>query len=318
MLLILILLYIALCVVAFKLIGLSINRWTISSFALLGVFIIGGVIVSINYNHPQSTQAAAYYVTTPIVPKVSGNVISTNITPNIPVLKGDILFTIDPEPFKYRLDSLKARLASATKDTDRFKRLAASDLTSERRYEESMWAKKDLTAQVALAQYELNNTVVRAPDNGIITQNFLKVGMKVSPATQGSIVSLIPEQEKYYIALYNQSVVQNIKKGADVDIALDAVPGIVFNGEVQEIIPYLGASQIIASSKLLSSTSEQAKTRDLVAVKVTINDDRYLPYDDFIPNGNNANVAIYSESFVSISIIRKVIIRINSWVNFFV
>lgn len=318
MLLILTLLYIALCVVVFKLIKLSINRWTVSSFALLGAFLIGGVMVLINYNHPQSTQAAAYYVTTPIVPKVSGNVVSTNITPNVPVLKGDILFTIDPEPFQYRLDSLKARLESATKDTERFKRLSENDLTSERRYEESMWEKKDLTAQVALAQYELNNTIVRAPENGIITQDFLKVGMRVSPVPLGAVVSLIPEQENYYIALYSQTVVQNIKKGADVDVALDAVPGVVFNGKVQEVLPYLGASQIIASSQLLSSMSEQAETRDLVAVKVSINDDRYFPYDDIVPNGNNANVAIYSDNFVSISIIRKIIVRINSWVNFFV
>lgn len=316
MLIILTLLYLSISLILFRLIKLPIHRWSVSICAFVGIFLLSGVMIITNYYHPQSTSVGAYYVTIPIVPKVTGTVLSNHVVANQLIQKGDVLFDIDPEPFQYQLDSLQAQLKSATEDVKRLSLLGQSDFTSQKRIDEAIWKHDDLVAQVSLAKYNLDNTVVRAPENGYVTQNFVKTGTRVTTLPVASSMTFIPQQDNSYVAFFTQSVIHNLTEGASVDIAVDAVPGKVFNARVEKILPYIGGGQVIASATLLKSDSPQAMIRDKIAVKITIEDKRFNAYKEIIPNGNSANVAIYSDKWQAFAIVRKIIIRINSWTNF--
>ncbi|KKK71844.1 hypothetical protein LCGC14_2909870, partial [marine sediment metagenome] len=65
---------------------------------------------AMNYNHPYSEMSRQYFVTTPIVPTVSGKAIEVPVTGNVLLEKGDVLFKIDPIPYQNKVASLKARL----------------------------------------------------------------------------------------------------------------------------------------------------------------------------------------------------------------
>ena len=69
--LLLIMTYTALCIAAFKIFKIPLNKWTVPTAALGGIIIIGTLILVMNYNHPYSNIAREFYVTTPIVPGVS-------------------------------------------------------------------------------------------------------------------------------------------------------------------------------------------------------------------------------------------------------
>ena len=66
-----------------------------------------------NYNHPYTKFAREFFVTVPIVPAVRGIVIDVPVQPNQLLRKGDVLFQIDPTPFKNEVDRLEALLADA-------------------------------------------------------------------------------------------------------------------------------------------------------------------------------------------------------------
>ena len=111
--LLLIAIYSAICVAVFKIFRIPVNKWTLPTAALGGIFMIGAILLVMNYNHPFSSSARIYFATTPIMPTVKGRVTEVPVEPNTPLKDGDELFRIDPRPYQYVVDQKKAMLAEA-------------------------------------------------------------------------------------------------------------------------------------------------------------------------------------------------------------
>jgi multidrug resistance efflux pump len=119
--LLLILTYVAICYVVFKLFRIPVNQWTLATAALGGIVGIALLLLFMNYNHPFTTNVRIYYATTPILPTVRGRVISVPVQTNVPLKEGDELFRIDPKPYQYIVDQKKAALAEAEQNVDQLK-----------------------------------------------------------------------------------------------------------------------------------------------------------------------------------------------------
>ncbi|MDJ0684174.1 MAG: HlyD family secretion protein [Alphaproteobacteria bacterium] len=113
--LMLLLTYAAIACVIFKIFRIPLNSFTVPTAILGAVFMIGGLIIVMNYHHPFTNVARTVTVTTPIVPLVNGRVIEVPITPNTPLKQGDVLFKIDPTPYQAEVDEQEANLAQAKK-----------------------------------------------------------------------------------------------------------------------------------------------------------------------------------------------------------
>ena len=111
--LLLILTYTAICIFIFKIFNLPLNKWTVPTAALGGVIILGVLVLVMNYNHPYTKVAREFFVTTPIVPGVTGIVTEVEIQPNQLVEKGTVLFRIDPKPFEWVVRQKQALLADS-------------------------------------------------------------------------------------------------------------------------------------------------------------------------------------------------------------
>ena len=81
--LLLILTYAAICIVIFKVFKLPLNKWTVPTAVLGGVFLIGTLIFLMNYNHPYSEMSRQYFVTTPVVPAVTGTVVEVPVQAHV-------------------------------------------------------------------------------------------------------------------------------------------------------------------------------------------------------------------------------------------
>ncbi|AFY53594.1 RND family efflux transporter, MFP subunit [Rivularia sp. PCC 7116] len=99
-------------------------------------------------------------------------------------------------------------------------------------------------AQLKTEQVNLNNTIIRAPFSGIITQKFANIGAFVTPttsastsasATSSSIVALARGLE--VLANVPEADIGKIKVGQEVEIVADAYPEQVFKGNVRLIAP---------------------------------------------------------------------------------
>ena len=93
----------------FKVFDLPLKKWTIPTALLGGVVLIGTLILAMNYSHPYSDVSRGYFVTTPIVPDVSGVVTKVHVKPNQRLDKDDIVFQIDPIPYENKVKQLNAR-----------------------------------------------------------------------------------------------------------------------------------------------------------------------------------------------------------------
>jgi len=80
--LLLILLYVSICYVVFKVFKIPVNQWSLATAALGGIVGIVLLLLIMNYNHPFTKEARIYFYTTPIVPVVRGPVFEVPVHPN--------------------------------------------------------------------------------------------------------------------------------------------------------------------------------------------------------------------------------------------
>jgi multidrug resistance efflux pump len=119
--LLLILTYAAICIAIFKIFNIPLNKWTLPTAVLGGIFLIGFIMLIMNYNHPFSKNARIYFTTTPIIPDVKGRVIEVPVEANKMLAAGDILFRIDPNPYQFEVQQRRAALAEAEQNVSQLK-----------------------------------------------------------------------------------------------------------------------------------------------------------------------------------------------------
>ena len=72
--LLLILIYVSICYVVFKLFRIPVNQWSLATAALGGIIGIALLLLIMNYNHPFTKNARIYFAVTPVLPTVKGRV----------------------------------------------------------------------------------------------------------------------------------------------------------------------------------------------------------------------------------------------------
>ncbi|MGG8896404.1 HlyD family secretion protein, partial [Escherichia coli] len=70
--------YVALAWAVFKIFRSPVNQWALATAALGGVFLVGGLILLMNSNHPYTFPAQKAVIAIPIKPQVTG--IVTEVT----------------------------------------------------------------------------------------------------------------------------------------------------------------------------------------------------------------------------------------------
>ncbi|BCS48463.1 hemolysin D [Aeromonas jandaei] len=338
--LLLILTYTALCVAIFKIFRIPLNKWTVPTAALGGVVLIGTLIMLMNYNHPYSEMARNYYLSTPIVPLVKGRVVEVPVQANQPVKKGDVLFRLDDEPFKLKVESLTARLnankdqlksidarlRSAKLDRDRASDLMRRGVGKQRdldvtqasvdeiaaQMDQQRAMLEDLQAQLDEAKYQLAQTVVYAPSDGHVVQLALRPGMIATPFMYRPVMTFIHKDETAYVGWFWQNSMQRLAVGDEAEVVIDGIPGKIFKGKVTAVIPAIAAGNVQANAMLLDQTSAIRPGR--MPVLISITDPEWAKYQ--VIAGASGQAAVYTEYFQHVSVMRKVLLRMASWMNY--
>ena len=312
--LLLILTYTALCVAIFKIFRIPLNKWSVPTAVLGGVVLIGALILAMNYNHPYSEIARQYFVTTPIVPNVTGQVIEVPVSGNQPLEQGDILFRLDPKPFEARVAALKARVAAARSEYDRTEKLFKANAGSKRDFDLAAANLQDQQAQLDEAEYNLSQTTVSAPTKGYVTQVVLRPGMRAANLPLRPVMVFVSGEDHYMVAWFRQNSLLRLKTGYEAEVAFDGIPGTVFTGVVEQVLPALAEGQVQATGNLISPASAPRPGR--VPVVISITDPRFAEYAGRVPGGSYAQAAIYSDHLHHVAIMRKILLRMAAWMNY--
>ena len=290
---------------------IPINMWSIITACLGAVVIIGTVLLTMNYCH-QATKVAQFYMfTTPITPQVRGRVIEVPVVADVPLKKGDVLFKIDPTPYQARVTSVDAQLKLAKTRLEQETKLVASG--SGNQYEVDKWQSETdrLTADLSSAKFDLDETTVRAPADGSVTQLILRPGMMAVPMPMSPVMIFVHSHEPVFIAGFTQNATQNIDVGDKAEVAFASIPGRVFKAKVKKVLPAMAQGQLAPSGKLISIEKSDIGGRIPVAIELDGDMSNYK-----LPAGSSAQVAVYTGKAHHFEIVRKIILRMKSWENY--
>jgi multidrug efflux pump subunit AcrA (membrane-fusion protein) len=170
-----------------------------------------------------------------------------------------------------------------------------------------------LRAELADAQWDLEQTVTRAASAGFVTQVALRAGVYVVPAPLQPVMVFVntDEKDKWLGAAFQQNSLQRVTAGDDAEIAFDAVPGRAFKGKVRLVLDAIAAGQFQPTGALVDFAERTAGGRALAVIDVTDDISGYQ-----IPLGAAAQIAIYTEYWHHVSMIRKILLRMRSWQNY--
>jgi multidrug resistance efflux pump len=297
--------------VAFKVFKIPINKWSITTSVLGGVVSIGFLLLMMGMYQPFTKEGRLYSLTTPVLPTVKGRVIDVRAKHGEPLVKGDELFRIDPEPFQNAVDRLEADHRLASSNLEDATELYEKKLGTKKGVEVAQATFDSLTAQLADARFNLSETVVRAFDDGHVEQVRLRPGALAVPMPFSPLMTFVHDKEKFLLGGFQQNPLQNIKPGFEAEVIFVAVPGKVFSATVDSVLENMAQGQLLPDGRLLRLEGVTHPGRVLVRFKVT---DDLSDYQ--LPAGVKAYIAVYSETWKPIAIIRKVLLRVMSWENY--
>ncbi len=126
---------------------------------------------------------------------------------------------------------------------------------------------------LALANIDLENTIIRAPVTGIVSKRNLQMGQLVSSNnTLGYVV-----QDNFWVAAnFKETQTGKIRKNNKVTFTIDSMPGKTFSGLVDSISPATGAEFSILPPE--NATGNFTKIVQRVPVKIAFNDTLSAPY----------------------------------------
>ncbi|MFP2504940.1 HlyD family secretion protein [Buttiauxella gaviniae] len=371
--LLIILTYVAFAWAVFKIFKIPVNKWTVPTAALGGVFLIGALILLMNYNHPYTYLAQKAVISIPLTPQVTGIVSEVTDKQNTMIKKGEVLFKLDPTRYQTRVDRLQADLITAIHSTESLKsQLDAAvanttRVTAERdrlfkdyqRYLQGSKARVNpfsesdidnarqnylaqdalvkgsvaeqsqirsqldsmvngeqsqivsLRAQLAEAKYNLSQTVIRAPSDGYVTQVLIRPGTYAAALPLRPVMVFIPQQKRQIIAQFRQNSLLRLEAGDQAEVVFNALPGQVFEGKLTAVLPVVPGGSYQAQGTLQSLTLTPGSDGVLAVIELAPN-----AQVDALPDGIFAQVAVYSDHFTHVSVMRKVLLRMTSWMHY--
>jgi membrane fusion protein, multidrug efflux system len=91
-----------------------------------------------------------------------------------------------------------------------------------------------------LAQIDLDDTIVRAPVDGIVGNRQVRIGRLVAPGTP--LLDIVPVDDVWVVANFKETQLEHIRLGQRVRITVDGYPDETINGVVDSLAPGSGSA----------------------------------------------------------------------------
>jgi multidrug resistance efflux pump len=167
-------------------------------------------------------------------------------------------------------------------------------------------------AQLENARWDLSQTTIRAPGNGTMVNVMLRAGFFVAGMPFNEVMTFV-EDDYQIFAIFNQNELHEVDPGNEAEITLDTYPGRVIKAHVDSVIWAQAQGQLEASGDLPRTTVATPPGR--FPVKLLVEDrDKNV----FLAAGARGAAAIYTEHLTPVHIIRKVLLRVASYLDYII
>jgi membrane fusion protein (multidrug efflux system) len=253
----------------------------------LVITVIGFIVLSVmsvtlfdHFSYVTTDNAQIFGHSLMLAPKVSGYITKVDISEGQKVKKGEALIEIDSRDYENTLKQVKGELASiearrkdAERNYHRIVDLLSKGAVSQQQFDTSTAQYNDVKAkydaiasQVAQAELNITNTKILAPTDGFIAKKSAEVGQLAAPGIP--LIGFVDSEERWIIANFKETDIENIKLGSIVDIEVDAISHKAFHGKVDSISSATGATFTLLPPD--NATGNFTKVVQRVPVKIII------------------------------------------------
>ena len=170
-----------------------------------------------------------------------------------------------------------------------------------------------IKANLERAKWELTQTTFYAPSNGTVINLQLRPGQMATALGMLPVMTFVEDQFQV-IALFHQNELHQVRPGDLAELALLTYPGRIIKASVDSIVWAQGQGQLpMAQQVPQTGAAPLPPGRFAVRLNIAARD-----RDVFLAAGAVGQGAIYTQHGHHIHIIRKVILRVGSYLNWLI
>jgi multidrug resistance efflux pump len=215
----------------------------------------------------------------------------------------------------------QATLDTATRNLDAAKQAMAEASAAEDRARQAYGAMVDgehstivrFRNELADAQFELDQTTVRAPASGFVTELALRPGVYVVPAPFRPAMTFVndSQRDRALAAAFQQNALQRVQAGDEAEVLFKGIPGRVFKAKVRLVIDAIAGGQLQTTGTIREIGNTLPGDRAVAILDIVDDMSAYQ-----VPLGSSGEAAIYTQHFHELSLLRKILLRMRSWENY--
>ena len=214
---------------------------------------------------------------------------------------------------KQQIDTQRERVVATNADLDATKAALAkaeTELSGEVDGDDPSVAA--VKAQLEEARFNLENTIIRAPTDGFVTQLAVLPGMMAVPLPLKPLANFVSDQERRFVAAFRQQSLLRLKPGYEAELTFTSLPGQVFSAKLIEVLPTIAESQLAAGQQLVGGEAFQRMDNETLTVIEIEKSDAV----DLLPLGVSAQAAVYSDHVHHVAVMRQILLRMMSWQHY--
>jgi HlyD family secretion protein len=153
------------------------------------------------------------------------------------VKKGQIIARIDPREWQARFEQAEANYILANRNHENNKKLIEKNFVSPAAFDQTLSTYKSAKAALAMAKKALDDTVIRAPVDGVVVKRSVERGQTVAASLQAPELFIIAQDlsDMQVETAIDESDVGRITEGMTASFTVDAFPGRVFQSKVKQV-----------------------------------------------------------------------------------
>lgn len=187
-------------------------------------------------------------------PEVAGRVSKLGFVEGTAVKKGQLLVQLDDTLQQAEIRQAQAQVSIASANLKRNQELVAQNFVAKRVLDESEAALQVAEAQLALAQARLARMSITAPFDGTVGLRSVNLGDYVKDGAD--LINLEDLSSLYVDFRLPERFQTRVKRGQEVEVQLDALPGRVFKARIEALDPLIDANgRSVAVRAVLPNTA---------------------------------------------------------------
>jgi membrane fusion protein, multidrug efflux system len=160
----------------------------------------------------------------------------------------------------------RAQLTSAQSEVEAQRRQRAVLDSQELQLRSTVQVQK---ASLTLSKINIGYTKIVAPEDGIVSERLVRPGQLVSPGTQ--VISLV-QSDVWVQANFLENQIRGVQRGDIAEIRVDAIPGVLLRGRVEEVAPASGSQFALLPPD--NATGNFTKIAQRIPVKIVLDRER--------------------------------------------